>query len=75
MLIEELAQEYRTQYNVLCAKMDGLRPLGLRPLLSVYGGEDLYRLRRKLRTYYEMACECRHIATILESYYDEEDGV
>ena len=60
MLIEELAQEYRTQYNVLCAKMDGLRPL-----LSVYGGEDLYRLRRKLR----------HIATILESYYDEEDGV
>ena len=42
MLIEELAQEYRTQYNVLCAKM---------------------------------ACECRHIATILESYYDEEDGV
>lgn len=48
MLIEELAQEYRTQYNVLCAKMDGLRPL-----LSVYGGEDLYRLRRKLRTYYE----------------------
>lgn len=37
--------------------------------------EDLYRLRRKLRTYYEMACECRHIATILESYYDEEDGV
>ena len=64
MLIEELAQEYRTQYNVLCAKM-----------LSVYGGEDLYRLRRKLRTYYEMACECRHIATILESYYDEEDGV
>ena len=39
MLIEELAQEYRTQYNVLCAKMDGLRPL-----LSVYGGEDLYRL-------------------------------
>ncbi len=70
MLIEELAQEYRTQYNVLCAKMDGLRPL-----LSVYGGEDLYRLRRKLRTYYEMACECRHIATILESYYDEENGV
>ena len=70
MLIEELAQEYRTQYNVLCAKMDGLRPR-----LSVYGGEDLYRLRRKLRTYYEMACECRHIATILESYYDEEDGV
>lgn len=54
----------------MCAKMDGLRPL-----LSVYGGEDLYRLRRKLRTYYEMACECRHIATILESYYDEEDGV
>ena len=37
--------------------------------------EDLYRLRRKLRTYYEMACECRHIANILESYYDEEDGV
>ena len=69
-LLKNSLRNIEHNINVLCAKMDGLRPL-----LSVYGGEDLYRLRRKLRTYYEMACECRHIATILESYYDEEDGV
>lgn len=64
MLIEELAQEYRTQYNVLCAKMDGLRPL-----LSVYGGEDLYRLRRKLRTLLRnglrMPPHCYHTGKLL----------
>lgn len=68
MQIEQLAQEYRAQYRVLCTKMDGLRPL-----LAVYGGEDLYRLRKKLRIYYEMACECRHIANLLEGYYEEDN--
>lgn len=68
MTIIELAREYEKQYDVLNAKMDGLRPL-----LRVYTGEDLYRLRRKIKTYYDMACECKQVSTILNHYYDEED--
>lgn len=67
MNIDELAHEYNEQYRIICAKMDGLRPL-----LSVYSGEDLYRLRRKIRVYYDMACECRHIAALLSGYYEED---
>lgn len=68
MTIIELAREYEKQYDILNAKMDGLRPL-----LRVYTGEDLYRLRRKIKTYYDMACECKQVSTILNNYYDEED--
>ena len=68
MTIIELAREYEKQYDMLNAKMDGLRPL-----LRVYTGEDLYRLRRKIKTYYDMACECKQVSTILNHYYDEED--
>lgn len=68
MTITELAREYEKQYDILNAKMDGLRPL-----LRVYTGEDLYRLRRKIKTYYDMACECKQVSTILNHYYDEED--
>ncbi len=68
MTIDELASEYEKQYNNLNAKMDGLRPL-----LSVYTGEDLYKLRAKIKTYYNMACECKCISTLLTHYYDEED--
>ncbi len=68
MTIIELAREYEKQYDILNAKMDGLRPL-----LRVYTGEDLYRLRRKIKTYYDMACECKQVSTILNHYYDEED--
>ena len=68
MTIDELASEYQKQYDVLSAKMDGLRPL-----LFVYTGEDLYKLRRKLKTYYNMACECKNISTLLTHYYDNED--
>ncbi len=68
MTIDELAIEYQKQYDILNAKMDGLRPL-----LSVYTGEDLYNLRRKIKTYYNMACECKCISTLLTHYYDDED--
>ena len=68
MTIIELAREYEKQYDILNAKMDGLRPV-----LRVYTGEDLYRLRRKIKTYYDMACECKQVSTILNHYYDEED--
>lgn len=67
MNINELAHEYDEQYRIINAKMDGLRPL-----LSVYRGEDLYALRRKLKVYYDMACECRQISCILCSYYEED---
>ncbi|MBR6392189.1 MAG: hypothetical protein IKS12_02785 [Eubacterium sp.] len=67
MTIDELAREYEAQYNVLSAKMDALRPL-----LCVYSGKELYLLRRKLRIYYDMACECRRTASLLKGYYEED---
>lgn len=67
MTISELAAEYEKQYNILNAKMDGLRPL-----LRVYKGEDLYLLRRRIKIYYDMACECKQVSTILNHYYDED---
>lgn len=68
MDIDELAKEYDKQYKVLCAKVDGLKPL-----LSVYRGEDLFKLRRKMRIYYDMACECRKVYFMLTDYYGEEE--
>ena len=67
MNIDNLADEYEKQYNVLCAKVDGLKPL-----LSVYRGEDLHLLRRKIKIYYDMACECRKVYFMLSRYYEEE---
>lgn len=68
MTINELAHEYEQQYKVMSARIDGLRPL-----LSVYRGEDLVRLRRKIRIYYDMACECKRTASMLFGYYGEEN--
>lgn len=70
MNIVELAREYEGQYNVLCAKLDGLKPL-----LCVYHGQDLMLLRRKMKIYYDMACECKNTFILLSEYYDdlEED--
>lgn len=48
MDIDELAKEYDKQYKVLCAKVDGLKPL-----LSVYRGEDLFKLRRNMSGFFE----------------------
>lgn len=69
MTIDELAREYEGQYKVISAKMDGLRPL-----LYVYSGEDLLLLRRKIKIYYDMACECKRISSLLSCYYEEEDN-
>ena len=44
MTIDRLAKEYDHQYNVLNAKIDGLRPL-----LYVYTGEDLYLLSKAIK--------------------------
>ncbi|MGN1201712.1 MAG: hypothetical protein ACI4RF_00340 [Eubacterium sp.] len=68
MTIEELAREYEGQYKILCAKMEGLKPL-----LCVYSGEDLLLLRRKIKIYYDMACECKRVASLLSGYYDKEE--
>ena len=68
MTIDELAREYEAQYRIICAKMDALQPL-----LCVYRGKDLYKLRRKLKIYYDMACECRRTASLLSGYYEEDD--
>ncbi|MCR5208129.1 MAG: hypothetical protein K6C14_06610 [Eubacterium sp.] len=67
MTIEELACEYEAQYRVLSAKLDALKPL-----LCVYRGKDLYLLRRRMKVYYDMACECKRTAAILKGYYEVE---
>ena len=66
--MEELAREYEAQYEILNAKLKGLYPL-----LSVYRGKRLVELRKKMKVYYDMACECRYNASLLRSYYEETD--
>ena len=66
MSIDELAREYEQQYRVLSAKMDALRPL-----LCVYTGKELYLLRKRIKIYYDMACECKNTASLLSAYYEE----
>lgn len=68
MTIDKLAEEYKNQYKILNAKIEGLRPL-----LYIYTGEDLFLLRRRIKIYYDMACECRRISNMLTHYYDEEN--
>jgi len=70
MDITQLAEEYENQYRVLNAKIQGLRPL-----LCVYRGEDLVLLRKKIKIYYDMASQCKVIATMLSDYYNGEDIV
>lgn len=65
--IIDLACEYENQYNILNAKMDALKPL-----LCVYRGQDLYLLRKRIKIYYDMACECKRTASLLNSYYEED---
>ncbi len=65
MEIDKLADEYQQQAGILFAKVDGLRPL-----LRVYTGEDLFQLQRKIAAYYDMATDCRRISVILREYYD-----
>lgn len=67
MTINELAREYEQQYNVLSARLDAMKPL-----LSIYRGEDLVSLRRKIKIYYDMACECKNTASLLFGYYEED---
>lgn len=67
MTVYKLAEEYQQQYDILSAKIDGLRPL-----LHVYTGEDLYLLRRRIKVYYDMAIECRRISNMLIHYYDDD---
>lgn len=68
MTINELAHEYEQQYKILSARLDAMKPL-----LNVYRGNDLVLLRRKIRIYYDMACECKRTTSMLFGYYDEED--
>ena len=67
MTITELAQEYENQYKALSTRLDAMKPL-----LSVYRGEDLVSLRRKIKIYYDMAYECRRTASMLFGYYEED---
>lgn len=68
MTIDKLANEYNEQYKILCSKMDGLKPL-----LCVYRGQDLILLRKRIKIYYDMACECKRIFSLLSCYYDDDE--
>lgn len=67
MSLTDLAGEYEQQYNVINARIEGLRPL-----LRIYKGEDLLNLRRKIKTYYDMAVQCKVISKTLSSYYEDD---
>lgn len=67
MTIEELAREYEAQYTALAAKADALTML-----LDFYQGKRLYELRKKIKMYNDMACECRYTASLLLKYYGED---
>ena len=67
MTINELAHEYEQQYNILNAKLDAMKPL-----LCIYRGNDLVLLRRKMKIYYDMACECKRTESLLFGYYKED---
>ena len=72
MNIDELSGEYEKQYEILSHKIDALSPL-----LYVYTGENLVLLRKKIKIYYDMACECKRISSLLSRYYedDADDGL
>ena len=67
MTIEQLEKEYKNQAEQLSAKIDGLKPL-----LFVYHGEDLYLLRKRIKVYSDMRDECLKIAAQLKHYYEED---
>lgn len=64
MTIDELAHEYEKQYNIVRARI-----LALKPLLCIYSGNDLMLLRKRIKIYEDMACECRRTASMLSEYY------
>lgn len=67
MTIDELAHEYEKQYKILRAKI-----LALKPLLCIYSGNDLVLLRKRIKIYEDMACECKITASMLSDYYLEK---
>lgn len=67
MTIEELADEYEKQYEILNDKINALKPL-----LAIYRGEDLLQLRKRIKIYYDMATECKRTSTLLRGYYEED---
>ena len=69
MTVEELAREYEAQYRLAVCKADALTPL-----LCIYRGRELELLRRRIRFYYDMACECERIAFMLEGFYPEDEN-
>lgn len=67
MTINELAHEYETQFQILNNEIDALKPL-----LCVCKGKDLEMLRKRIKIYYDMACECKRTATLFKEYESEE---
>ena len=69
MTINELSVEYQKQYEVLNSKIEALKPL-----LLICTGENLNRVRNKIKIYYDMACECKRTASLLKGYESEDNN-
>lgn len=59
--IENLCELYEEEYRSLNYRIETFGPL-----LLLYEGEELYKLRRRIKLYYDMACECKKIVALLK---------
>lgn len=68
----ELANEYEKQAEIIDSKIKGLTPL-----LMIYKGNDLYLLKKRIRIYQDMACECKKTAKLLKEFetYDIDEDI
>ncbi len=69
MTTDELARKYEAQYRRAVCLADALTPL-----LCVYSGRELDLLRKRIRFYYDMACECKNTAFMLRGFYLEDEN-
>lgn len=64
--LETLADEYAEQEHKINIRIDALKPL-----LSIYTGDDLLALRKKIKILEDMALECWETSIELKKYYDD----
>lgn len=66
MTVNELANCYKDQAELLSSKVEGLKPL-----LHVYTGNDLATLKHRIKFYYNMSVECKRISKLLLANCEE----
>lgn len=66
--IIQLIDKYEQQYRILNYKIDSLKPL-----LLIYKGDDLAILRKRIKLYYDIARECKEVASLLKNYSEDKN--